>query len=76
MGSRAVLLYTLPHGIEVLGEYAARGAEHNRHHKTGFVHSASSKRRTSESLKRAYATGRRQRQTAGRVRDTFGRFSR
>jgi hypothetical protein len=135
-------LYTLPHGIEVIGEYAARGknrywrvrirphrffpnapvvsngiyvrrsrvvlasklgraltsaehahhrdedrgrdvsenlelltaGEHNRHHKTGSTHTAQSKAKTSQSLKRSYAAGRRVRNRITR-RDHLGRIS-
>lgn len=135
-------IYTLPHGIEVIGEYAPKGknlywrlrirphpffpnavvrfggiyvrrnrvilasklgraltaeehahhadedrdndspknierlsaADHNRHHKTGSRHSAASKARTSQSLKQAYADGRRARPVI-RNRDQLGRIA-
>lgn len=136
-------LYTLPHGIEVIGEYPPRGqnrywrvrirphrffpsvrvvyggmymhrsrailasklgralmpsehahhedevrdhdvpgnikslsaAEHNRHHKTGFLHSEASKAKTSATLKGMYAAGTMQPRAIVK-RDNFGRISR
>jgi hypothetical protein len=50
-------------------------AAHNRHHKTGSRHAVISKRRISESLKRAYASGARRRPVIS-TRDNLGRISR
>ena len=49
-------------------------AEHNRHHKTGSRHSAESRAKTSDTLKRLYATGLMKAKPITK-RDNLGRIS-